>query len=295
MANGSSVISQAAWIYKLLQVYRNYNKLYLPLWILGYEIPLAYVRKALGEPLNKINSMIKTEGSTVGEIEDFLDDAAYDFTESLSSADTEILQLPQRCLEAFLNIFFNYGYDLNDAPFQMGIESLKEWRHQIHRLGVESKSSKMPGGTFSFNQPGGMDIFLMCAPFFKEYLSLQQLKQAVEESTDSDLEKVARDIESLREVTRSLHKMLMILLRDMPPEFRETELRMVPVVLEVGRLLVLADLSLRRNGFAERIDYFLGESLKRFQSEINERLEKRWPRIVRLSLRLGMIFFLFEA
>lgn len=117
------------------------------------------------------------------------------------------------------------------------------------------------------------------AAFCKDYLSAHQFKMAVDECADDDLLCVERDLGIVREMAFSTHKMIMILAQDLPAEFKEMpgleviSAKFMAVIFAVGRLIVLADLSLRRNGFTEVIDRLMPEVLFWFRQEVNEKLE----------------------
>jgi hypothetical protein len=63
----------------LIRVYGRMESAYLPLWMLGYPIPLKRVRKALRQPTADLNQVIRKEMKGKGDldIEDVIDDALY--------------------------------------------------------------------------------------------------------------------------------------------------------------------------------------------------------------------------
>jgi hypothetical protein len=72
--------------------------------------------------------------------------------------------------------------------------------------------------------------------------------------------------------------------------------------LSIGGLVILADLSLRRNGSAREIDYFLPEALRRFQQQFTEELErelveasKQIPEIIEISIPIIVNTFSQES
>jgi len=70
----------------------------------------------------------------------------------------------------------------------------------------------------------------------------------------------------------------------------------------VDGLLVLADLSLRRNGFGQAIDYFLPAALKEFREGLTEEVERQLvevskfiPDVMETSTTMMMSIFTREA
>jgi hypothetical protein len=277
-SDGQRVIRQALWVWKLLQIYRGFDNLYLPLWMLGCEIPIWRVREALSEPLHKITGAIEADASMPGEFEDIIDDAAYEYSLGMELTEPESLRIPKEALEALINIFFNPEYNLNDYPFERGAETLKEWEHKFHHRNASAEMNKGIDTIPSTQNESANNLFDHAA-FFKEYLSVHQFKMAVDECANDDLLCVEHDLRIVREMAFSIHKMILILAQDLPAEFKEmpglevVSAKFMAVIFAVGRLIVLADLSLRRNGFAEVIDRHMPEVLFWFRQEVNERLE----------------------
>jgi hypothetical protein len=256
-SNGQQIVQQSVWVCRLLEIYGNFDSLYLPLWALGYEIPLSCVRESLAEPLKKITDEISEKAIISGHLEDYIGDEIYEGIKRAERIKKGTVQLPQEAFEAFMNIFLNPEYSLNDYPFEKGMETLKEWQNN-------SFSSKGNGRDNLFDQ----------APFFKQYLSLHQLKQAVDKATDDDFMLVKRDLEILRDILSLIYRMFLKLAVDLPNEFRTVPENLLGAIFGGARLLVLANLSLRRNGFSEKIDFFILEASRRFQDEINQKLDR---------------------
>ena len=112
------------------------------------------------------------------------------------------------------------------------------------------------------------------APFIKQYFSVHQLKLAVDECTDDELRAVQRELSFLREMALLVRKIITILTSEIPAEYRPARADILRPILSVGGLLVLADLSLRRHGFARAIDYFLPLALQEFQRGFTKEIER---------------------
>lgn len=279
-SNGRLVLNQAIWVYELLQLYPSFESLYLPLWMLGYPIPLEFVREALHRPLREMALAIEREAQTPGDLEDIIDDAASRFGHKLARANQELLQMPEEALAAAINILFTPEYDLTDHPFQAGLHALQELDSRLrskHAIRFDTIQDEERGGTASDSQND--NPLFAHAGFFKRYLSLHELKRAVDDCTNDDLLVVKRDLAVVRELVVPIRKLILILIDDLSAEFRALFKHLLPAVFGTGRLLVLADLSLRHNGFSETIDRSLSELLRLFRDEVNERLEREMEAI----------------
>jgi hypothetical protein len=97
-SNGEAVLNQALWVRELIQIYGSVEDVYLPLWVLGYLVPLERVREALGTPLDEmahsIAEAIESKSRATGEIEDLIEEAAYHNVEEMRRAGAEALLIP---------------------------------------------------------------------------------------------------------------------------------------------------------------------------------------------------------
>ena len=277
-SNGRLVFNQALWVRELLQIYGSVERVRLPLWVLGYPVPLRHVREVLGDPLNEIAAgiaeAIENEARASGEIEDLIEEAAYQNVEEMRRAGAEALLMPQHTLEAFLNVFFNQGYDLADGAFELGAEELREYERAMReRCGATLAAEGLGDVDLARHDSSLMDFFDR-APFIKQYFSLHQLKLAVDECTDDDLRAVQRDLCSLRGMALLVRKIITIITSEIPAEYKPARADLLRPILSVGGLLVLADLSLRRHGFAQAIDYLLPVALREFRQGFTEEVER---------------------
>lgn len=304
--NGESVVNQALWVRELLQIYRSTESVRLPLWVLGYPVPLKRVREALGGPLNEIANdladAIENETRASGEIEDMIEEATYHQVEEMRREGAEALLLPQHSLEAFFNVFLNEEYDLTDGAFELGIEELREYETAMRHRQDAALVAEGFGDADSPRQDDSLLKFVDRAPFIKQYFSLHQLKQAVDECTDSDLRAVQRDLSYLRGMAHLLRKIITILTREIPAEYHPSRADNLRPILSFGGLVILADLSLRRHGFGQAIDYFLPEALRRFQQQFTEEMErelveasKQIPEIIETCIPIIVNTFLQES
>lgn len=277
-SKSQAVLDQTLWVRDLLQIYGSVDSIRLPLWMLGYPVPLDKVREALGKHLNEFAAAfadeIEDEARATGEIEDLIEEAAYQNVEEMRRAGAKALLIPQHSLEAFLNVFFNQGYDLTDGAFELGAEELKEYENAMRQRCTDTRDAESVGSTSLARQASSFMSFFDLAPFIKQHFSLHQFKRAVDECTDADLRAVQRDLYFVREMALLFRKIIPILTSEIPAEYKPARTDILQLVLSGGALLVRADLSLRRNGFAPSIDYFLPVALREFQLRFTEDMER---------------------
>lgn len=277
-SNGELVVNQALWVRELLQIYGSVEDTRLPLLMLGYSVPLERVRIALGGPLieiaDGIADAIENEARASGEIEDMIEEAAYQHVEEMRRAGVEGLLVPQHSLEALINVFFNQGYDLTDGAFELGAEELKEYESAWRQRHAAALAAEGLSDAYLARQDNSLVSLLDHAPFIKQYFSLHQLKRAVDECTNDELRAVQRDLSLLREMALMIRRIITILTREIPAEYKPARADILRPIFKAGGVLILADLSLRRNGFAQQIDYLLPEALRAFQQGFTEEIER---------------------
>jgi hypothetical protein len=267
------VINQAIRVCELLPNYRSLDELRVPLWMLGYPVPADQVRQALREPLDSAMRPIKEEIASSGEMEDLIDDIAYDLAQKWGRVGMELFQIPQETTEAFINVLFNEDYDLSDAPFKEGVMALQEYERRMQDQQAAAFAAR--GIQTDVPQRGSsLGDFFKHAPLIKEYFSLPRLKRAVEESTDDDWRAVERDVNLLREMALLAHRMFKILIRDLDPKFDTSPASTLPPLFTCGKVLIWIDLSLRRHGYSELIDLSLAEAMRCLREKCDEKLER---------------------
>jgi hypothetical protein len=285
-SNGKLVFNQTLWVRELLQIYGSVESVRLPLFVLGYPIPLRHVREILGGPLNEIAESIaesiENKARASGEIEDLIEEMASCNVEEMRRAGAEALLIPQHSLEAFLNVFVNQGYDLADGAFELGVEELKAYEEAMQQRCANVLAAGGLGDVGLARQDSSLMSFFDRAPFIKQYFSLHQLKLAVDECTDDDLRAVQRDMRCLHRIVPLARKIITILMSEIPAEYKPTRADILRPLVSAGGLLVLVDLTLRRNGFAQAIDYLLPLALREFQQGFTEEVERELVRVSKM-------------
>jgi hypothetical protein len=280
-SNGELVLSQAAQVCELLKIYGSYDDLHLPLWMLGYPVPLERVRGALRRPLDQASREVEVEIDGRSATEDVIDEEMYKFTEAVQRTNMKLFDVPKEILEAFANLFLNSNYNLVDAPFEDGLEALERLDQTI-----QQKCEKIFGDEVaekaSLRKPDdAIWTAFTHAPFINKYLSLRPLKEAVDECTDEDLMVVQRDLRVGREMVFQVKQFLMSLIPYIPSGPNSLSKEDLITVFSAGKLCIWADLSLRRNGYAKLIDEYVsliwsgiqiwaGEIQKQFKEELKQ-------------------------
>src|SRR5262249_53565100 len=119
---GETVLNQAIWAHKLLRMYKRVDSIYLPLWMLGYSVPLPLVEKALESPFEEISRSIREEMEKEKDLggdlafEDFLDQVVYEACQTFWPGGSGA-RISQAMLRVCYNLIFNPKYDLSDEPF----------------------------------------------------------------------------------------------------------------------------------------------------------------------------------
>ncbi len=271
-ADGDAVLNQALWVYQLLKTHQSFLDLYLPLWLLGFSIPLNRIRDALLKPLEMVSSEVAFEIDGKNAIEDRIDDAAFEFMQGVQRANWNVLDIPPEVLAAMMNILLNSAYNMEDEPFENAVDSLGEWERNLQQRCFEflddakavSRAEQLPNESGIFRHAG----------FVNNFLSVPHLRQVVTECTDEDLLAVDKDVSWLREIVFEIQRLLPVVLRHVPTEMQPKRDEMLATVLSVGQLSLLVDLSLRSRGYGELIDHVLMYLLNSIQTQTPEDVEK---------------------
>lgn len=260
--DGEAVVERAAWVSNLIHLYGR-ESVYLPLWLLGYAVPLKRIRKALRQPVSDINQAFRKELKVKMKdgliFEDVIDDALHEASRKFQKDSPPGFQVSLDRMSAAYNIFFNPDYEPEDGAF----EEFQSGEEASGERAISLDEDPM-GGIFQY------------AAFIKEHLSFERMKEALRHCTDEDLRTVERDIGIMREIVFHVGRMVEAMFSAVPAEFTEGFTDKWHALFTVGRMFVLADLALRRSGFGDWIDHFLQEALKEVRAICNEELERKF-------------------
>lgn len=252
-SNPAAVLKQAESIIELRKSYRRLEDLYLPLWQLGYSIPLDRVRAALQEPLMGAAKELDVQVNGRSAIEDEIDDAVAGIMHGQLPFVVNAPDDAGAALSAAVNVVTNAEYKF-DEEYDYSVSKLKEWDHLI-----AEQCQKLLGDdvaiTPEFVRDDNNNIFPN-APFINQHLALPHLAAAVQSCTDEELMRVHRDLQVGREILKLLKQLYELLLPHLPAAWRALPNDM-SVIFSFGRLFIWADLALRHQGFGSLLDEIL--------------------------------------
>lgn len=262
------VLKQAEAIVQLLKHFQRLEELYVPLWQLGYSVPLGAVRSALLQPLLQAMQDLEVREADLG-IEDMIDNAVWDIS-MIMHGKFPLFDVPDDSMSAALNVLANTGYNFNDQPYEDGVTRLKEWEHSF-----VDRFQKLLGDGPPINPEvvGDDNNIFRNAPFINQYLSLPQLVAAVQTCTDEDLIRVQQDLQIGREILQLLKQLYDLLSPYLPESWRSLRDEL-GVILDFGRIAIWVDLALRKQGFGSWLDQILPVLLTTLRESFNETVAK---------------------
>ncbi|HET6976667.1 MAG TPA: hypothetical protein VFI24_10120 [Pyrinomonadaceae bacterium] len=278
------VLKQAEAIMGLLKSYKRLEELYLPLWQLGYPIPLALVRSALLRPLLTATEDLAVPKGECKGIEDVIDDAVWDIS-LIMHGKFPFLDVPDDTMSAALNVVTNPH--CNFADLEYGVTRLKEWEHSFAERCEKILNDEV---AITPDIVGANNNIFRNAPFINQYLSLPHLVTAVQSCADEDLMQVQQDLQVGREILQLLKQVHELLSFYLPESWRALP-EELPLILNFGTLAIWADLALRNQGFGPSLDQMLPSILEALRQNFNETLAKE---IAAAGPEIGMALLTVE-
>ena len=281
------VIEQAKWIQRMRAGGIPHENLHLNLWMLGYSIDPEDVRESLLEPLEDHSEMLELEAKklqqkwqlderTDGIFEDVINDGA-----TTAFADKELrrlnpLVMPQEVLETFVNILLNPSFIINPSDLDVFFTDVEGWSEATHKfgsklfedIGQEVENDKTNIESFVF--------LLQNAPFIQRHFSLHQVEKAVRECTEEDLAEVQSDLRILTKIVMILVRTFEAIMPHINPAADspfDTD-AFLPTLFQFAEYFVLADISLRRSGYAQLINQVREKVLDKIEEEFSETVRK---------------------
>ena len=288
------VIEQAKWIQRMRAVGVLHENFHLDLWMLGYLIHPEDVRDSLLEPLEDHIQTLELEAKnlqqkwqlderTDGILEDVINDGATKAFAKMEKTALDPLVMPQEILETLANIILNPGFDINLFGLEATFTDLEDWGEITHKFVSELFEDVGEIVENEKKHTESLVFLLQNAPFIQRHFSLYQVEQAVRECTQEDIAEVQTDL-------RILTKIVMILARTfeaiMPYINPAADLpfdtdAFLPILFQFAEYFVLADISLRRSGYAQLINQvrekFLDKIEEEFSETVRKELEKTMP------------------
>ena len=244
------IIEQSVCICDLLRIHKTFDGLYLSLRMLRFPIPVNRLRQTLAKPLYEAaRDIAATEQShsKSGEglgMEDLIADAADTITnrfiKDIGRIGIDMPQSLQEPLEVIINLLLNEDFKLNSLRLKAAGEELEGWEQ--HYRGSDET---------------GLHLILKNPQFIARHFSIHQLREAIDETTDDEMETVGRDLEHLHEILFSAWRLFLALMANLPVEPQPTMEPFYSLSAVIGRMVALASISLRRHGFGDIVDRVL--------------------------------------
>ena len=268
-SNPTEVIERAVAIMDLRNSYRCLEELYLPLWEMGFAIPLERVRPSLLQPLLTAAQDFDVQENGRSAVEDVIDQSVADLS-PLIERHIPFFDVPDDSLAAVINVMANPHYAFWDQPYEDGVSKLKEWESTFAQ-----RCQKLLGESIVIDPKvmGDDNNIFANAPFINRYLSLPHLVAAAQDCTDEELMVVQRDLRIARQLLLVLKRTFELLSPFVPEVFRFSSIDMT-VIFGFGRLVIWADLALRRSGFGPLLDQLLPRILDQLHQDFNEAAER---------------------
>lgn len=281
------VIEQAKWIQRMRAVGIPHEDFHLNLWILDYSIHPEDVRDTLLEQLEDYIEMLKFEAKklqdkwqlnerTDGIFEDVINDGATAAHSSIGKTPIEPLAIPQEALEALANIFLNPSYNLDHFNLEAIISELEGWSEITHKFGTELFKGL---GEEIENDKKHIESFIFMlqnAAFIQRHFSLYQVERAVRECTREDLAEVQADLRILTKIVMIFGGAIGTILPHIKTavEFSFNTDAFLSALFQFAECFILADISLRHNGYSHLINQVRGEVLDKIEEEFSEKMRK---------------------
>jgi|SRR5882724_2472226 len=265
-----SVVDQAVAVSDLLATYNRLEELYLPLWEMGFEIPIDRVRPALMAPLLKAAEDFSVREDGNEAIEDLIDEQVSKIY-PLIKRKIPFFDVPEESLAVVVNVITNRKYAFWDEPYEDGVAKLKEWELSFAQRCREhlGTSTEVNRDVISDNN----DIF-KDALFIDRYLSLPCLLAVTQDCANEELLVVQRDLQTGGQILLVFKRIVELLSPFLPESWRLRPEKM-KVVFNFGRIMIWVDLALRRNGFGPLIDQALSQILNQVHNDFDEAAERQ--------------------
>jgi hypothetical protein len=278
------IIERARWLYRMRLAGIDKEDFHLYLWILNYDIHPEKVRDSLLDPIAGRIEMLEAEAGELQQncdrsnnlIEDIITEGVLEITSNMIESPIGIMSMPPEILEALCNIFLNPEYDLGDFAFAESFEALKDWEEKANRFELDVFESEDVELKTSSNHAQTIFDFLDNADFIKQHFSLHQIEKAVQECSHEVLAEVQKDMQIIAKfimIFARIARKIMPHTQSPADVFYSTD-QFLPVLFSFGELAVLADISLRQNGYSEMINGARGKVLDKIEKEFSETVRK---------------------
>ena len=224
------VIEQAVAVQELLWLHERTGWLYVPLWCLGFEVPLERVRSQLLARLGRSQSHLTGGNEDPVAIADTVSALAFD--EATRPGPRQGRRGSADVLEYWLNLL------VGDADYAPDWQGWGQVAAELTRfMGWDAADTRQEETWIT--SPAGLRLIRR---WTRRYASLPRLEEAALDATESQWDAVHADWQALRQLTRTLEALSD---EDTWQDYHDLWLRVVAVA---GPWLSLVDLSMRQRG-----------------------------------------------
>lgn len=217
-----NILHRAIDVFELLEWHRRAAALFLPLWVLGYDVPLLEIRAGLQRLVDGLETGVETAVPRFGDRSDLVSDL-------LVTAEAQLHGQPDApplpLVAAFLHAFID--------------PATRDWALLLEDLGNAMASAEREHAAWS--EAGSATA---AAAFIRDQLSVPQLQQTVANATEGDLAMVHRDLRTVTQSARAVASVGM----DIEPGM------LIRILVTIGSWGAVLGLALRREGHDEMVD-----------------------------------------
>lgn len=245
------VVDQAIAVQELLWLHGRTGWLYVPLWCLGFKVPLERVRAQLLTRLGRSQSHLTGGNEDPVAIADTVSALAFD--EATRPGPRQGRRGAADVLEYWLNLL------VGDADYAPDWEGWGQVAAQLSRfMGWDATDAKQEETWIT--SPAGLRLIRR---WTRWYAALPRLEEAARDATEAEWAEVHADWQALGQLVRTVSALAE---EEIPEAYRELGLRVVAIA---GPWLSLVDLSMRWRGQGHVCDTLHSELVS-----MQERLEQ---------------------
>jgi hypothetical protein len=224
------ILNQAVAVHDLIEYYRFAESLYVPLWVMGFEVPIEKVREKLMRDIDESMEELRVRGSVEPQA---LKYTLYDIALEQDKVSPDVAYL-------WLGALFNPEVEPNDLDIEYAIEG-------IGTIGASSEVKRTRDQKKREKQ--WMEAGLA---FVREHFSVPRRRRVVSDAADEEFRQVQIDTQMLWRIVRDWFG----LFTD-SHEWQQQLKHQMRGCNELGLDVALLDLSLRHAGMGNRIDRLL--------------------------------------
>lgn len=216
------ILHRAIDVAELLQWHRRAVDLFLPLWVLGYDVPSPEARAGLRRLVDGLDDGLDAAIPRFGDRSDLVSDLLVTAEAQLANQPNP---LPGKLISAFLHAFID--------------PATRDWALILEDLGNALTSAEREDAAWleTGNATGA-------AAFIRDQVSVPRLQAAIAKATDGDLALIHRD---LRTVTQSARAVASVGMEIEPG-------MLIRILVTIGSWGAVVDLALRRGNQGEMVD-----------------------------------------